>query len=173
MPLHLRRHFFAAFAVNCCSAALFTQLLICIFVSNSHATRARHRQSASVIFQPTFQLTRPTRGATSTRRSFSRATAEFQLTRPTRGATIREKHCAVIIAISTHTPRILFAGRILNFNSHAPRGARHPYGGSGGECQDFNSHAPRGARPAQLIPLNVRLNFNSHAPRGARPAACF
>lgn len=64
MPLHLRRHFFAAFAVNCCSAALFTQLLICIFVSNSHATRARHRQSASVIFQPTFQLTRPTRGAT-------------------------------------------------------------------------------------------------------------
>ena len=56
-------------------------------------------------------------------------------------------------AISTHTP---LAGRdmdqikakadMINFYSHAPRGARHRYVDFTSAVLDFYSHAPRGAR---------------------------
>ena len=78
-----------------------------------------------------FQLTRPLRGATAACYA-CRFNEKFQLTRPLRGATadviaVFRKEC-----ISTHTP---LAGRdnfklgakpsAMNFNSHAPCGARH------------------------------------------------
>ena len=124
----------------------------------------------------------------------------FLLTRPSRGATDGLNCTATYTGISTHTP---LAGRdvevegvalgLVDFYSHAPRGARHsknvlypagrnisthtPLAGRdlyssliNSATQNFYSHAPRGAR-LLLVVLN-RLNmlyFYSHAPRGARP----
>ena len=107
--------------------------------------------------RPTFQLTRPLRGATiggrNTEESVRISTHTplagrdelvrvvchhfliFQLTRPLRGATSERARFVRTLPISTHTP---LAGRdetlpfyiaaVTNFNSHAPCGARHGKG---------------------------------------------
>ena len=101
----------------------------------------------------------------------------FLLTRPSRGATHRWQ---------------LNVSPVLNFYSHAPRGARHPAVFLRQQLNNFYSHAPRGARRSARISLDWRFtflltrpsrgatgkqlvvdvvlnNFYSHAPRGARP----
>ena len=98
---------------------------------NSHTPHGvrliRIKQSAA---DGQFQLTHPTRGATSLGRICLNG-YEFQLTHPTRGAT---KHVAgynINPNISTHTPHTgcdLFLHHTnpasCNFNSHTPHGVR-------------------------------------------------
>ena len=103
--------------------------------------------------------------------------------------------------ISTHTPlagrdrmtKTAF-GKSLNFNSHAPRGARlyciflkwirpgisthTPLAGRDGlpaSCTAIHlisTHTPLAGRDAVYPPSIVSIrDFNSHAPRGARPCA--
>ena len=78
----------------------------------------------------------------------------FLLTRPSRGAT---------------SPSSISVSLLINFYSHAPRGARLYRGHIARSGKNFYSHAPRGARPALVSPLVILLHFYSHAPRGARP----
>ncbi len=77
----------------------------------------------------------------------------FLLTRPSRGATCGTSEKLRGKTISTHTP---LAGRDLIpfFNYFV--------------VVNFYSHAPRGARPHGVPVLVHSHNFYSHAPRGAR-----
>ncbi len=143
---------------------------------NSHAPRGARRTSALRLpSSRRFQLTRPSRGATPSA-SKLRPNSEFQLTRPSRGATADQKKWTEKIAISTHTP---LAGRDCvydlldlarpDFNSHAPRGARHSVmRSSTALIRHFNSHAPRGARPDRPSCSVFRREFQLTRPsRGA------
>ncbi len=125
----------------------------------------------------------------------------FLLTRPSRGATVPRLILYLSVQISTHTP---LAGRdsepqyhqqtmVLDFYSHAPRGARLV---AGSICCSFfpiSTHTPlagrdgftscirrkgskflltrpsRGATSGRLCGLSLYSDFYSHAPRGARP----
>ena len=124
-----------------------------------------------------FQSTRPIRGATKGKAQ-TIGTLIFQSTRPIRGATAGTS----VIRYCT-----------LNFNPHAPYGARlfmhtlEPFqakisihtphtgrDGCGGpvswRCGNFNPHAPYGARRSRRAPPGRSTNFNPHAPYGARLA---
>ena len=97
----------------------------------SHAPRgARQYAGSKLDFDQSFLLTRPSRGATRTRGGNLRI-SEFLLTRPSRGATkgIRFNHW-----------------HLVDFYSHAPRGARHFRSPLDTQNAHFYSHAPRGAR---------------------------
>ena len=121
---------------------------------NSHApcgARPPRRKSSAPLNQ--FQLTRPLRGATPWGRVSQRA-ERFQLTRPLRGATCGAVPCRHAAAISTHTPlagrdRIYIITQIWQFviSTHTPLAGRdNERGCSLWKVLDFNSHAPCGAR---------------------------
>ena len=100
---------------------------------------ARPRRLIRPTPRPTFQSTRPVRGATI----FSPASvllALFQSTRPVRGATSKKPITELRCQISIHAPR---AGRDCSDVARC-------------SCQrDFNPRAPCGARPAPT-PLSSR-----------------
>ena len=77
----------------------------------------------------------------------------FQLTRPMRGATGASEED--------------FA-EAIDFNSHAPCGARRVGCRICTHFTDFNSHAPCGARQSSYSLIQGITYFNSHAPCGAR-----
>ena len=124
---------------------------------NSHAPcGARPASCSAISFNDSFQLTRPLRGATSL--------ISQRLT------------CALI---STHTP---LAGRdrhdgatptsAVNFNSHAPCGARQGSARIEKNHKDFNSHAPCGARPPRSRADRAAKRFQLTRPlRGATHSA--
>ena len=99
----------------------------------------------------------------------------FQLTRPLRGATLGHSYARDEALISTHTP---LAGRdsersngksyAVNFNSHAPCGARHPVIKSIDEFRNFNSHAPCGARLVHEIQFLNTQPISTHTPLAGR-----
>ena len=99
----------------------------------------------------------------------------FLLTRPSRGATSWSSWRDNGRRISTHTP---LAGRdqgtqnyysqLLDFYSHAPRGARQVSELVDPHQVDFYSHAPRGARQDGLLIMNSLTEFLLTRPsRGA------
>ena len=122
-----------------------------------------------------FQLTRPMRGATRPSVSPSRCST-FQLTRPMRGATERGDREIGVFPISTHTPHagrdssMAVAGTMnIDFNSHAPCGARLGVGADVYWDKDISTHTPHAGRDCRRpSPLAQAPNFNSHAPCGAR-----
>ena len=120
---------------------------------NSHAPCGARRVAACHDAVPmSFQLTRPMRGATSSfLRPFRYST--FQLTRPMQGATGASEED--------------FA-EAIDFNSHAPCGARRVGCRICTHFTDFNSHAPCGARQSSYSLIQGITYFNSHAPCGAR-----
>ena len=80
---------------------------------NSHAPcGARRLRKNSFALTSKFQLTRPLRGATPWKPLARPSSKPFQLTRPLRGATSVLQKCGKMI---------------LNFNSHAPCGARRSH----------------------------------------------
>ena len=82
----------------------------------------------------------------------------FQLTRPSRGATPAKSQIGRLHKISTHTP---LAGRDAGemakrkcdfISTHTPLAGRDDdYISNELEISNFNSHAPRGARPLHLV----------------------
>ena len=115
---------------------------------------ARPRRLIRPTPRPTFQSTRPVRGATI----FSPASvllALFQSTRPVRGATSKKPITELRCQISIHAPR---AGRDCSDVARC-------------SCQrDFNPRAPCGARPQGEQGIQGPEDFNPRAPCGARPA---
>ena len=115
---------------------------------------ARPRRLIRPTPRPTFQSTRPVRGATI----FSPASvllALFQSTRPVRGATVQMLQDVLANEISIHAPR---AGRDCSDVARC-------------SCQrDFNPRAPCGARPQGEQGIQGPEDFNPRAPCGARPA---
>ena len=99
----------------------------------------------------------------------------FLLTRPSRGATLDTLREFGAWLISTHTP---LAGRdiqthtgavqVVNFYSHAPRGARHFFGYCTENAGDFYSHAPRGARPNVVLTAHAAMRISTHTPLAGR-----
>ena len=127
-----------------------------------------------------FQLTRPMRGATDVCSQRSASTG-FQLTRPMRGATYRQCNLYVKIRISTHTPHagrdlveycLIQAGvPISTHTPHAGRDSIVPV------CTmthlNFNSHAPCGARHFTILYIYNRKRFQLTRPmRGATATSC-
>ena len=118
---------------------------------------ARPRRLIRPTPRPTFQSTRPVRGATI----FSPASvllALFQSTRPVRGATSKKPITELRCQISIHAPR---AGRDCSDVARC-------------SCQrDFNPRAPCGARPQgeqgiQGPAYSIRRHISIHAPRAGR-----
>ena len=100
----------------------------------------------------------------------------FQSTRPVRGATSNSPHLKTPKTISIHAPR---AGRdtarlppicsASNFNPRAPCGARRrPAPKAPKQTRHFNPRAPCGARPSFITPSSQQSLFQSTRPvRGA------
>ena len=124
-----------------------------VYDFNSHAPcGARHANCYANRIPVKFQLTRPLRGATNNCLLVVH-TSQFQLTRPLRGATI---------------DRSLYRGRIPDFNSHAPCGARRNDCGQIFLTHYFNSHAPCGARHYFDGGLYWMMNISTHTPLAGR-----
>ncbi len=141
----------------------------------------------------TFQLTRPSRGATycGIIRSFNICVSthaplagcdeladlllspekKFQLTRPSRGATDAELSMYSTVLVSTHAP---LAGcdmphpqnlrRVASFNSRAPRGVRLQSLEVSRAVFRFNSRAPRGVRLISTSSYPLNPMVSTHAP---------
>ena len=100
----------------------------------------------------------------------------FQSTRPVRGATSKKPITELRCQISIHAPR---AGRDCSdvarcscqrdFNPRAPCGARRGQGCSSSRRTYFNPRAPCGARQGPVGPSKGAEDFNPRAPCGARP----
>ena len=121
-----------------------------------------------------FQLTHPTRSATSFRalssiaavisthaphaecdgvRTSTALPSVFQLTHPTRSATLPQGYCAICIWISTHAPH----AECDAVSCHHSTTEFH-----------FNSRTPRGVRRYRDCDMDIDANFNSRTPRGVR-----
>ena len=113
---------------------------------------ARPRRLIRPTPRPTFQSTRPVRGATI----FSPASvllALFQSTRPVRGATSKKPITELRCQISIHAPR---AGRDCSDVARC-------------SCQrDFNPRAPCGARQSVSSVAKPPPRISIHAPRAGR-----
>ena len=117
-----------------------------------------------------FQLTHPTRGAT--RRLYSiQEPCEFQLTHPTRGATNPFRRQHRLYRISTHTPHTgcddnpaAETETKQDFNSHTPHGVRHSIRVRLSEFHTFQlTHPTRGATYPRQIPINP-IAISTHTP---------
>ena len=101
----------------------------------------------------------------------------FQLTRPLRGATTTFYRWCNPDGISTHTPlagRDFRAGSAhpseMDFNSHAPCGARPFFAFLIHAPKGISTHTPLAGRDYSALSVWILLyHFNSHAPCGARP----
>ena len=117
---------------------------------------ARPRRLIRPTPRPTFQSTRPVRGATI----FSPASvllALFQSTRPVRGATSKKPITELRCQISIHAPR---AGRDCSDVARC-------------SCQrDFNPRAPCGARQSVSSVAKPPPRISIHAPRAGRDWRC-
>ena len=125
---------------------------------NSHAPRgARHDCCMSCAARGTFQLTRPSRGATMTP-CISSMRCKFQLTRPSRGATLTAALKSMRTEISTHTP---LAGRDSRSHSGAP-------------MLPISTHTPLAGRDMKCSVLTAFiLTISTHTPLAGRdPTNC-
>ena len=122
-----------------------------------------------------FQLTHPTRGATTFREVHTVAD-KFQLTHPTRGATKLFLMSSNLFGnFNSHTPHgvrpVLYPRflRHLYFNSHTPHGVRHYNVPAGHKFTEISTHTPHtGCDFLFLHIIHISLLFQlTHPTRGA------
>ncbi len=96
-----------------------------------------------------FQLTHPSRGATTSCEQGCNGCVGFQLTHPSRGAT------------ACRGTRVY---EICDFNSHTPRGVRLSPFCTKDAFSNFNSHTPRGVRRHARQQVFVIFLISTHTP---------